>query len=46
MLGKVVYENASVDAQTQINLSSFQKGIYMAKIVGENTTQTEKIILN
>ena len=46
MLGKVVYENASVDAQTQINLSSFQKGIYMAKIVGENTIQTEKIILN
>ncbi len=46
MLGKVVYENASVDAQTQINLSSFQKGIYMAKIVGENTLQTEKIILN
>lgn len=46
MLGKVVYQNASVDAQTQINLSSFQKGIYMAKIVGENTTQTEKIILN
>ncbi len=46
MLGKVVYQNASVDAQTQINLSSFQKGIYMAKIVGENTIQTEKIILN
>ena len=46
MLGKVVYQNASVDAQTQINLSSFQKGIYLAKIVGENTTQTEKIILN
>ncbi len=46
MLGKVVYENASVDAQTLINLSSFQKGIYVAKIIGENTTQTEKIILN
>lgn len=46
MLGKVVYENTSVDAQTQINLSSFQKGIYIAKIVGENTIQTEKIILN
>ena len=46
MLGKVVYQNASVDAKTQINLSSFQKGIYMAKIVGENTIQTEKIILN
>ena len=46
MLGKIVYENSSVDGQTQINLSSFQKGIYMAKIVGENTIQTEKIILN
>ncbi len=46
MLGKVVYQNASVDAQTQINLASFQKGIYMAKIVGANTIQTEKIILN
>lgn len=46
MLGKVVYQNASVDAQTQINLAAFQKGIYLAKIVGENITKTEKIILN
>lgn len=45
VLGKTVYAANQVTNDTIINLSEFQKGIYIAKIVGENTITTEKIIL-
>ncbi len=43
--GKVVYTNSNVSNQTSINLSGLQKGMYLAKISGENSQRTEKIIL-
>ncbi len=46
ILGKVVYRNANVTSETSIDLSGFQKGMYMAQIAGESGTSTEKIILN
>ncbi len=46
ILGKVVYRAADVTADTQIDLSGFQKGMYMAQIAGESGTSTQKIILN
>jgi hypothetical protein len=34
-----------VTSDSQLNLSSLQKGIYMAKIMSEGTEETQKIIL-
>lgn len=44
--GKVVYSSSQVTKEMTIDLSSLQKGMYLAKIVGDTTTSTEKIILN
>ena len=43
--GKIVHSINNVTNETSINLSSFQKGIYLAKISNGNKVQTEKIIL-
>ncbi len=43
--GKIVHSINNVTNETSINLSSFQKGIYLAKISNGNKIQTEKIIL-
>ncbi|MGK4569339.1 T9SS type A sorting domain-containing protein [Flavobacterium sp. 3HN19-14] len=43
--GKVVFSASNVTSQTQLNLSGLQKGMYIAKISGENTSTTEKVIL-
>jgi hypothetical protein len=45
ILGKVVFTATDVTSETEINLSGFQKGMYLAKIAGENHVSTEKIIL-
>ena len=34
-----------VGNDSQMNLSSLQKGIYLAKLIGKETEQTQKIIL-
>lgn len=46
VLGKVVHQASNVTRDTPINLSGLQKGVYMAKITGDNASSTEKIILN
>ena len=47
VLGKVIFHAENVSRETAINLSGFQKGIYMAKITGDaKISSTEKIILN
>ena len=43
--GKTVYTMNQVTSDSQLNLSSLQKGIYMAKIMCEGTEETQKIIL-
>jgi len=43
--GKTVYTMNQVTSESQLNLSSLQKGIYMAKIMSEGTEETQKIIL-
>jgi Secretion system C-terminal sorting domain/AhpC/TSA family len=43
--GKIVYTLNNVTTQTSLDLSNLQKGIYLAKISGENVNYTEKIIL-
>ncbi|MFM7018396.1 T9SS type A sorting domain-containing protein [Flavobacterium sp.] len=43
--GKVVYTMNQVTNETQMNLSSLQKGIYMAKVISEGSEETQKIIL-
>lgn len=43
--GKTVYTMNQVTSDSQLNLSSLQKGIYMAKIMSEGTEETQKIIL-
>jgi hypothetical protein len=43
--GKIVYSMNQVTSDSQLNLSSLQKGIYMAKIMSEGTEETQKIIL-
>ncbi len=43
--GKTVFTMTQVTSDTQINLSSLQKGMYLAKITGEGTEENKKIIL-
>lgn len=46
VLGKVVYSIKNVNNDTVLDLSSLNKGLYLAKITGENINYTEKVILN
>ncbi|MCZ8197682.1 MAG: T9SS type A sorting domain-containing protein [Flavobacterium sp.] len=46
VLGKVVFTSKNVNNDTVLDLSSLNKGIYLAKITGENINYTEKVILN
>lgn len=43
--GKIVFSKIDISNNTVFDLSKLQKGIYLAKIVGENFNNTEKIIL-
>ena len=43
--GKVVFTMNQVTNESQMNLSSLQKGIYLAKIISEGSEETQKIIL-
>lgn len=43
--GKIVFTMNQVTNESQMNLSSLQKGIYMAKIISEGSEETQKIIL-
>lgn len=43
--GKVVYSINEITNETPLNLSSLQKGIYLAKVTGEGVQQTQKIVL-
>jgi len=44
--GKVVFTMNEVSNETQMNLSSLQKGIYLAKMTtSEGVEQTQKIVL-
>ena len=46
VLGKVVFVSKNVNNNTVLDISSLNKGIYLAKITGENINHTEKVILN
>jgi Secretion system C-terminal sorting domain/AhpC/TSA family len=46
VLGKVVFTSKNVTNDTVLDLSSLNKGLYLAKITGENINYTEKVILN
>jgi hypothetical protein len=43
--GKAVYSAKQVTNETTMNLSSLQKGIYLAKIINGDSQHTQKIIL-
>jgi len=45
VLGKTVYNANDITKNSSIDLSNLQKGIYFAKIEGDNASTTEKIIL-
>jgi hypothetical protein len=45
VLGKTVYAANNITKNNSIDLSNLQKGIYFAKIEGDNASTTEKIIL-
>ena len=44
--GKVVHSVENVSGDGSVNLSGLEKGIYFAKIKGQQGTSTEKVILN
>jgi thiol-disulfide isomerase/thioredoxin len=43
--GKVVYTAKDITNQTSVDLSSLQRGVYFAKITGQNASETKKIVL-
>ena len=43
--GKVILSQDQVTEETPLNIGSFQKGIYMARIIDGDSEQTQKIIL-
>ncbi|HEY0045325.1 MAG TPA: T9SS type A sorting domain-containing protein, partial [Flavobacterium sp.] len=45
LTGKVIFTATDVTNQTEIDLSSFESGIYIAKVVNGETQHTQKIIL-
>lgn len=45
LTGKVILSQKAVTNETAIDLSAFQTGIYMAKMISGNAEQTQKIIL-
>ncbi len=45
ILGKIVYQADNVTSQTLIDMSGLEKGVYVAKITGDNVLSTEKVIL-
>ena len=45
LTGKTVFTATEIGNGDSINLSSLQKGMYIAKIVGENSERTEKLII-
>lgn len=44
--GKKVFSKANVINNESINLSSLQKGVYLAKIISEGNEEVKKIVLN
>jgi hypothetical protein len=46
VLGKVVFTANNITSQNEIDITTLQKGLYLAKISGENINLTERIILN
>ncbi len=44
--GKVVYTAQGLDNNAQIDLTTFQKGVYLIQVAGETFKTTEKIIIN
>ncbi len=44
--GKHILTVTQANSETVIDLSNMQNGVYFAKISGENTTKTQKIVLN
>ncbi len=45
VLGKVVFTAKNISGQSELDLTSLQKGFYLAKITGENINYSEKLIL-
>lgn len=45
VLGKVVYTANNISSANVLDISSLSKGLYLAKITGENINFTEKVIL-
>ena len=45
ILGKVVYTSGNVANGANIDLSNLQKGVYIAKIVENEKTSSQKLIL-
>ncbi len=46
LTGKLVYNADKISNSSVIDLSNLQKGIYFAKVKGENVDYTEKLIIN
>jgi hypothetical protein len=44
MLGKLVKSVQNVDASTSVDVSNLDAGVYFVKVLGENATQTIKLI--
>jgi Secretion system C-terminal sorting domain/Outer membrane protein Omp28 len=46
LTGKSVFKTDKISNSSEIDLSNLQKGIYLAKIKTENSSYTEKLIIN
>jgi uncharacterized protein (DUF2249 family) len=46
VLGQVVLSKTITENNTQLNLSTFEKGIYFVTLTSENKTATKKLIIN
>ena len=42
--GKLVYQQSNVTAQTTLNLSALNAGVYFVKMTGDNTERVQKLI--
>ncbi len=45
-IGRIIYQEQSNNSLTELNLTQFEKGVYMIFIIAENSNFTKKLIYN
>ena len=45
MTGRILYNQQVTGDQTRFGLETYAKGVYLLRLIGKDTTKTQKIVL-